>query len=77
MRPEEARPRLAQLGFRADDVETLAAHFLDAEKRGQLGHGLSRIEWLETWEDLNVETRPRRVETELDNLRAAEHDDRG
>ena len=63
MRPEEARPRLAQLGFGSDDVETLAAHFLDAEERGQLGHGLSRIEWLETWDDLNVEARPRRVET--------------
>ena len=63
MRPEEARPRLAQLGFRADDAETLALHFLDAEERGQLGHGLSRIEWLETWDELNVEARPRRVET--------------
>ena len=48
LRPEEARPRLAALGFRAEDVETLAAHFLDAERRGQTGHGLSRIEWLET-----------------------------
>ena len=62
MLPEDARPRLAQLGFRAEDAETLAAHFLDAEARGQFGHGLSRIEWLETWEDLNVESRPRRVE---------------
>jgi (2R)-3-sulfolactate dehydrogenase (NADP+) len=63
LRPDEARPRLAQLGFRADDVETLAAHFLDAEARGQLGHGLSRIEWLETWEELNTNARPRRVES--------------
>jgi LDH2 family malate/lactate/ureidoglycolate dehydrogenase len=63
LRPEEARPRLAQLGFGADDVETLAAHFVDAEARGQLGHGLSRIEWLETWEELNTEARPRRVES--------------
>jgi LDH2 family malate/lactate/ureidoglycolate dehydrogenase len=62
LRPEEARPRLAQLGFGADDVETLAAHFLDAEARGRLGHGLSRIEWLETWEALNTTARPRRVE---------------
>jgi (2R)-3-sulfolactate dehydrogenase (NADP+) len=61
--PEDARPRLAQLGFRADDVETLASHFLDAEARGQLGHGLSRIEWLESWDELNVEARPRRVES--------------
>ena len=63
MHPDEARPRLAKLGFRADDVETLAAHFLDAESRGQLGHGLSRIEWLETWEELNTEATPRRVES--------------
>ena len=63
MRPEEARPRLAQLGFDADDVETLAAHFLDAEARGQLGHGLSRIEWLDTWDELDTNARPRRVES--------------
>jgi (2R)-3-sulfolactate dehydrogenase (NADP+) len=64
LRPEEARPRLAQLGFGADDVETLAAHFLDAEARGRVGHGLSRIEWLETWEELNTTAQPRRVEAE-------------
>jgi (2R)-3-sulfolactate dehydrogenase (NADP+) len=63
LRPEEARPRLARLGFRADDVETLAAHFLDAEARGQLSHGLSRIEWLETWDELNAKARPWRVES--------------
>ncbi|MFL5964729.1 MAG: Ldh family oxidoreductase [Gaiellaceae bacterium] len=63
MRADEARPRLAQLGFGADDVETLATHFLDAEARGQLGHGLSRIEWLETWDELNTSARPRRVES--------------
>jgi LDH2 family malate/lactate/ureidoglycolate dehydrogenase len=64
LRPDEARPRLAQLGFGADDVEALAAHFLDAEARGQRGHGLSRIEWLETWDDLNTQARPRRVDSE-------------
>ena len=63
MRPEDARPRLAQLGFGPDDVETLAAHFLDAEARGQLGHGLSRIEWLETWDELDTKARPQRVES--------------
>jgi (2R)-3-sulfolactate dehydrogenase (NADP+) len=63
LRPEEARPRLAQLGFGPDDVETLAAHFIDAEARGQLGHGLSRIEWLETWDELDTKARPRRVES--------------
>jgi LDH2 family malate/lactate/ureidoglycolate dehydrogenase len=64
LRPEEARPRLAALGFRPEDVETLAAHFLDAEARGSLGHGLSRIEWLETWDDLPVDGTPERVVAE-------------
>jgi LDH2 family malate/lactate/ureidoglycolate dehydrogenase len=64
VQPDEAHPRLAALGFRAADVETLAAHFLDAERRGQLGHGLSRIEWLETWETLPLDARPRRVVAE-------------
>jgi (2R)-3-sulfolactate dehydrogenase (NADP+) len=64
MRPEDARPRLAALGFSDEDIETLAAHFLDAERRGLHGHGLSRIEWLETWERLPVDARPRRIAVE-------------
>jgi (2R)-3-sulfolactate dehydrogenase (NADP+) len=64
LRPEEARPRLAALGFGPADVETLADHFLDAEGRGSFGHGLSRIEWLETWEDLPTGVRPERVVSE-------------
>jgi LDH2 family malate/lactate/ureidoglycolate dehydrogenase len=48
--PEDARARLAALGFGAADVETLFAHFDDAERRGKLGHGHARIEWLETQE---------------------------
>jgi (2R)-3-sulfolactate dehydrogenase (NADP+) len=64
VRPDEAHPRLASLGFCAEDVETLAEHFLDAERRGQLGHGLSRIEWLETWQELPVDARPVRVVSE-------------
>jgi LDH2 family malate/lactate/ureidoglycolate dehydrogenase len=66
VRPEEARPRLRALGFRPEDVETLAAHFLDAERRGQAGHGLSRIEWLETWDSHAVDARPRRVTSEAE-----------
>ncbi len=61
MRPEQARPRLAALGFAADDVEVLAEHFLWAERTGRLGHGLSRIEWLETWSQLETAARPERV----------------
>jgi LDH2 family malate/lactate/ureidoglycolate dehydrogenase len=63
VQPEEARTRLAALGFGDGDVETLAVHFLDCERRGQLGHGLSRIEWLETWEELPKGT-PRRLVSE-------------
>jgi len=55
---------LAALGFRPEDVETLAAHFLDAEARGSLGHGLSRIEWLETWDSIDTEARPVRLVAE-------------
>jgi LDH2 family malate/lactate/ureidoglycolate dehydrogenase len=64
LRPEEARPRLAALGFREQDVETLAAHFLDAQARGQTGHGLARIEWLETFSELDPGARPQRVVSE-------------
>jgi LDH2 family malate/lactate/ureidoglycolate dehydrogenase len=64
VRLEDARPRLAALGFRPEDVETLAAHFLEAERTGRSGHGLSRIEWLETWEAIDVAARPARVHAE-------------
>jgi LDH2 family malate/lactate/ureidoglycolate dehydrogenase len=59
--PDEARARLAALGFGADDVETLFAHFDDAERRGKLGHGHARIEWLET-QSPDPSARPERVE---------------
>jgi LDH2 family malate/lactate/ureidoglycolate dehydrogenase len=61
VRPEE---RIAALGFSEADTATLAAHFLDAESRGKLGHGLSRIDWLETLPDLNPDARPQRLHTE-------------
>jgi LDH2 family malate/lactate/ureidoglycolate dehydrogenase len=64
VQPEDARPRLAALGFSPADVETLAGHFLDAERRGLHGHGLSRIEWLETWDELPVGARPSRLAAE-------------
>jgi (2R)-3-sulfolactate dehydrogenase (NADP+) len=56
--------RLAALGFSAADAATLAAHFLDAEARGKLGHGLSRIDWLETLPGLRPDARPRRLHAE-------------
>jgi LDH2 family malate/lactate/ureidoglycolate dehydrogenase len=47
VRPEE---QLAALGFSEADAATLADHFVDAESRGKLGHGLARIDWLATQE---------------------------
>jgi LDH2 family malate/lactate/ureidoglycolate dehydrogenase len=45
---EEGLQRLQALGFAHGDALTLWAHFDDAQRRGKLGHGYSRIEWLET-----------------------------
>jgi LDH2 family malate/lactate/ureidoglycolate dehydrogenase len=50
VQPEEARARLCARGFTEEDAERLHAHFADAERRGKLGHGYSRVEWLETLE---------------------------
>jgi L-2-hydroxycarboxylate dehydrogenase (NAD+) len=61
VRPEEVRSRLAALGFRPDDVDALAEHFLWAERSGRKGHGVSRVEWLESWERHETDARPRRV----------------
>jgi LDH2 family malate/lactate/ureidoglycolate dehydrogenase len=61
VRPDEARPRLAALGFDDHDVEVLARHFLAAEERGSTGHGLSRVEWLESWDALETGGKPART----------------
>jgi LDH2 family malate/lactate/ureidoglycolate dehydrogenase len=45
--PQEARARLGRLGFRGDDLDLLADHFLDADARGKEAHGTVRIAWLE------------------------------
>jgi LDH2 family malate/lactate/ureidoglycolate dehydrogenase len=60
---DEARARLARLGFGEGAVETLVAHFEDAEARGKHGHGLSRVEWLEILE-LDPAARPLLLESE-------------
>jgi LDH2 family malate/lactate/ureidoglycolate dehydrogenase len=57
VQPEEARVRIAALGFSDADVETLFRHFDDAERRGKLGHGYARIPWLETLSDLDPNAR--------------------
>ena len=64
MRPEDALPRLRALGFDESDARGLAAHFLDAERTGRYGHGLSRIEWLETLDGIDPSARPRREVSE-------------
>jgi L-2-hydroxycarboxylate dehydrogenase (NAD+) len=55
--------RLHALGFNEADAKTLFEHFDDAERRGKLGHGHSRIEWLETLPDLRPDATPRKVES--------------
>ena len=60
MRPR-THERIAALGFSEADSATLTSHFLDAESRGKLGHGLSRVDWLETLPDLRPEASPRRL----------------
>jgi LDH2 family malate/lactate/ureidoglycolate dehydrogenase len=61
MTPGEAKERLLALGFAPEDAARLFAHFDDAEKRGKLGHGYSRIGWLETLEDGDPAAHPERV----------------
>jgi LDH2 family malate/lactate/ureidoglycolate dehydrogenase len=61
VRPEA---RLRALGFSDRDARTLADHFLDAERRGKAGHGLSRIDWLATLDGLDPSARPERVASE-------------
>ena len=45
-----AGARLRGIGLDEDSVAALLEHFEDADRRGKHGHGLSRIEWLETLE---------------------------
>jgi len=62
MRAEDVLETLRGLGFGDADARTLADHFLDAERRGKSGHGLSRVEWLATRPfALDATARPRRV----------------
>ena len=66
MRPDEARARLAALGYGPEQVDALFAHFDEAERRGKLGHGYSRIEWLERemQDRIDPAARPERVVAE-------------
>jgi LDH2 family malate/lactate/ureidoglycolate dehydrogenase len=60
VQPEEARARIAALGFSDADAEALVRHYDDAERRGKRGHGYSRIPWLETLPDLDPTASPGR-----------------
>jgi LDH2 family malate/lactate/ureidoglycolate dehydrogenase len=62
MHEREVLETLRGLGFGESDARTLADHFLDAERRGKTGHGLSRVEWLATRPfELDPSARPQRV----------------
>ncbi len=63
MTAEEARGRLLALGLDERAAGVLVAHFEDAERRGKRGHGLSRVEWLET-QSFDAAAEPRRVVVE-------------
>jgi LDH2 family malate/lactate/ureidoglycolate dehydrogenase len=56
--------QLRQLGFGQADADVLADHFLDAEARGREGHGLTRVDWLSSLQDLDPRARPERVLSE-------------
>ena len=56
--------RIRALGFSEEDARTLSDHFLDAERRGKRGHGLARVDWLETLDGLDPEARPECVVAE-------------
>ena len=60
----EVLETLRRLGFREEDAEVLADHFLDAEARGKRGHGMTRVEWLTTLPDLEPDARPERLVSE-------------
>jgi (2R)-3-sulfolactate dehydrogenase (NADP+) len=61
---EEVLEKLGRLGFADADAEILADHFLDAEARGRVGHGLTRVDWLSSLPELRPDARPERVLSE-------------
>ena len=61
MQRDEGLGRLRALGFDAANAHTLWQHFDDAEQRGKLGHGHSRIAWLETLDGYDPTAEPELV----------------
>src|SRR4051794_38071995 len=58
---DEVLRRLRALGYSERDAQTLAEYFLEAEAHGKRGHGLLRIDQLESVEGLRPDARPQRV----------------
>lgn len=56
--------QIRQLGFGEEDAGVLADHFIDAEARGREGHGMTRVDWLSSLEDLDPGARPECVLSE-------------
>ncbi len=63
MRPDEALQELRALGLGEREAGILADHFLDAERRGKTGHGLTRIAWL-AGQDFDPAAQPVRTHAE-------------
>lgn len=58
---EPVLARLREIGFAEADAQTLAEHFVDADRRGKTGHGVARLDWLEALPELDPSARPRRI----------------
>jgi L-2-hydroxycarboxylate dehydrogenase (NAD+) len=58
---EEGLARLTALGFGDGDAQRLWEHFDFAQQQGKLGHGYSRIPWLEQLEGYDAEAQPRQL----------------
>ena len=63
MPTDDVLERLRGLGFADAQATVLADHFLEAERRGKLGHGISRVGWLAT-QPLDPDAQPERLVAE-------------
>jgi LDH2 family malate/lactate/ureidoglycolate dehydrogenase len=60
----QVEERIRALGFSESNTRTLADHFLEAERRGKPGHGLARVDWLETLQGVDPGAEPECVVAE-------------